>query len=348
MLEISSWEPRHNASLFHFSLLIGLVVLLLGLPIAIVVSARDLEIGSDTLSYYFFFQQVELCGCVPDGGEPLFGYLARIVSAGGGTYVAFFGAISLLQFAGAAMVGNALSRILGYSQATGFVLWFLALLVAFPMFSWIQLNVLRQGISFPFVVLAAIALYERRWKVWLTCALIAIGFHYSSVLYLLSASILLISSKKRALIFWGLVIAYVVGASELVVQTISDISGVPLYTFVSDYGASADYQGGIRFDFLLFSLTPLVLVAASRIGDNGSSLYRARLDLVWAIYAVHLVPFLLLGWAAFSDRYALTAWLLFPTFLVPILLRFVHRGMSWIYGLVLVFAFLIFIGRFGV
>ena len=198
MLEISSWEPRHNASLFHFSLLIGLVVLLLGLPIAIVVSARDLEIGSDTLSYYFFFQQVELCGCVPDGGEPLFGYLARIVSAGGGTYVAFFGAISLLQFAGAAMVGNALSRILGYSQATGFVLWFLALLVAFPMFSWIQLNVLRQGISFPFVVLAAIALYERRWKVWLTCALIAIGFHYSSVLYLLSASILLISSKKRA------------------------------------------------------------------------------------------------------------------------------------------------------
>jgi len=86
-------------------------------------------------------------------------------------------------------------------------------------------------------------------------------------------------------------------------------AGVDFLSFALNYGAEAEYKTGVRLDFLLFSwlaITPILPAALGRPTYNAVPHLAAK---VLNIYLVLLIPFLLLGYKAFSDRYALPAWL---------------------------------------
>jgi hypothetical protein len=74
-----------------------------------------------------------------------------------------------------------------------------------------------------------------------------------------------------------------------------------------DYSLSATYRSGIRIDFAVFSifwyLLPLLMSGLVR------EPFSTRIKDSTAVYMVMLLPFFVLGWGNFSNRYLLPAYL---------------------------------------
>lgn len=318
----ASTARREEQSIGNFTWPVALFVLACAALLVFKVATRDSSTGTDTQNYVDLLEDARSCDCILDGDEPLFAALVRALTMAGMSDAIFFGVISAIQMLAAIKLGWSFAKLMDYREkGAAFVLMFLALLVAFPFFLAMQINVLHQGVGAFFVALAAIQFYRRRF--WPALGLIAAGtgFHYSTLMYAAAMPLLLVKPSVLMSVFVGLLLMYVSGASEHVVRLISDASGVPLYSIVAGYGAFAEYRVGIRYDFVVFSLLPLGLTYLVYLFFP-SSIARKRMNGLCAIYAVLLVPFLFFGWASYSDRYALGAWLLMPAFGALLVARF--------------------------
>lgn len=310
-------------------LLLLLFSLVLVSPAVYFVALRESWVGTDTQNYIFFFQRAEVCGCIPEEMEFLFGLVAWFVGSIGGGEEVFFGIISAIQFFLAVVLAISLGRYLEYKNSTfAFCLFFISLLLVFPFFLSMQVNVLRQGVSALFVANAAIFFQQRKRLLFISFCLLAIGFHYSALMYVATIPILCLSYKRIKWIFIFLIVFYITGLSEQFVRVISEGLGLPLYQFLSDYGSDSDYRSGVRLDFIVFSVFPLLLLGG--LGKiQFTDLGAARLQKIASVYLVLMVPFLVLGWGSYSDRYALGAWLLIPVFATVALMRFVGYKFRW-------------------
>lgn len=293
--------------------------------IASIVGARGEDIGSDTQNYISLFQRTLACECVVDTVEPLFGVMTHFSTYLSSDETFFLGIVSIFQLLAALWLATVLHRLLGFhSYDIRFLSLFLASLFLSPFFQAGQINVIRQGLSAFFVVLAILAITERKYLASLMLSIIGIGFHYSALLYLCAIPLLLIRHSHRRLVFIILVFLYATGLTQYLVRVFSELLGLPVYAFVSDYGETSDYVGGVRLDFLAFSLIPII-VSWFVNSITGNEMSRERIRYVSNIYMVLLVPFLLFGWAAYSDRFAYGAWLLMPAFLTIFLVRILPR-----------------------
>ncbi|UGB38512.1 EpsG family protein [Frateuria soli] len=284
--------------------MLGLMVLaVVCLAMDLVVGSRSIDTGTDTYVYAGFFDALRH-GTVNSRFEPVFYYLSVLLAGTGMSRVAYQSCLFLIMI-GTVVVAT--RKYYDYLESEGSYLVFLTASLMFLLFSPVMsnasINVVRQGLASLLVFAALIAFYRHQWRSFFFWGLLATGFHYSSVLYLLFAPVLLLRQRTQRLIAIGAFLAYCSGLTMLLVQAL-----VPsVYAIVMKYDAGATYRTGVRLDFAVFSLFWYLLpyVLAPLVHEPA----RQRIKDGTSIYAVMLLPFFAVGWGNFSNRYLLSSWL---------------------------------------
>jgi hypothetical protein len=98
-------------------------------------------------------------------------------------------------------------------------------------------------------------------------------------------------------------VAYCTGLTMIVVRAAAPF----IYNSVMDYSLSSNYHSGVRIDFAVFSIFWYVLpfILAPMVHKP----FNQRIKDSTAVYLVMLIPFFLVGWGNFSNRYLLPAYL---------------------------------------
>ena len=285
-------------------LLSVILIVVAGLFADIIVGTRGIDVGSDTYVYAGFFQSLNGAGGYETRFEPGFVLVTRILAAIGfsiaGYQMMLFGLLLLT----AVFAARYYHEYLGARQGLlTFLVASLMFLLFSPMFVNASINAVRQGLAALLVFTALLAFQRRQWGTSFMYGLLATSFHYSSLMYLVFALLLLINIKLLRLVAVVAFIAYCTGLTMIVVRAASPA----LYNAVMDYSEASKFRAGVRIDFAAFAILwyvlPLVLAPMVRKPFSG------HLKDSTAVYLVMLLPFFAVGWGNFSNRYLLPAYL---------------------------------------
>ena len=224
---------------------------------------------------------------------------------------------------------------------------------AFSFFSY-GTNGIRNGLACSIVLFViSLALGDKKEKlIALVLGFCAVFLHKSTSLPLLMlvVSIYFIKSFKWAYIFWimAIVVSLVAGgAVESIFTGLGFDDRLDSYIFNAEDYAADGYKSGFRWDFLLYSMMPIVLgyyiVIKRGIQD------RAYL-LLLNTYTLSNAFWVMLIRASYSNRFAYLSWFMYPMVLVYPLLKLnvwedvqgkrlsqimlAHIGFTWIMSLI--------------
>jgi hypothetical protein len=276
--------------------------------LAILIGSRDLSIGTDTERYAAWYQVIADCHCFYGNIEPgfnIFGLISALLTNNAGFY---FFSISLTLFVMLNVVSGKIVKLDSQIDRDNKKLLFALILLAFffsPFFVSAHINAIRQGMAAFMLFYAFLSFQEKSWGKSILASVLAVSFHLSSIMYLALFPLLMLPIWILLVILAGLSVIYASGLSEFIVSSISGLFNLPLHDYVTQYRADVAYQSGVRYDFLIFSMLGVGFGLLGRYFSNK----KAIIDALLKIYIVLLIPFLMLGYANFSNRYVYTAWL---------------------------------------
>ncbi|MDX1347439.1 MAG: EpsG family protein [Thiomicrorhabdus chilensis] len=308
--------------------LILLLSFLLVAVLVVLVGQRSELLGTDTPIYRAMYELVKGCQCLLHKVEPGFDYLMLSMARLHLSTPQYLAVVSAIQFGLTIYVAKRMALFLNYQQVQSikWVLIFMGLMLVSPFFMSAQVNVLRQSISVLFVLLVALSLLQGRYYQSLLWALFAISFHTSALMFLLFLSGVFLSFNLVVGLSLILFTLYVSGATEILIEMFSSVSGLSIYQAISGYRTDAVYQSGVRIEFAVFSIFPLVLYfMAQQLDVIHKTQWLARLQPVLKVYLLLLIPFWLFGWANYSDRFAWSAWFAMPLFLTVFVFPVLHK-----------------------
>ncbi|MBD9478919.1 EpsG family protein [Pseudoxanthomonas sp. PXM02] len=280
-----------------------LVVLAVAAFACWVVGSRPLHIGEDTETYAAFFDALG-AGLPETRLEIGFVYLSYALRRLGlglqGYQTALFG-LMLLAVTVAVRINH---RRFPPSQAYPTLLCAsLMLLFISPMFVNASINAVRQGLAAPLVFAALLCFQQRRWVGFVALGALAASLHTSSLLYLACAPALLLKPNVLRAVALLACLAYVAGLTMKMVG----VAAPSLYTTVMEYTANDNYRAGVRIDFAAFTLFWYLLMLGVAPWVQAEA-RRALADAA-SVYLVMALPFFMIGWGYFSNRYLLPAWM---------------------------------------
>jgi hypothetical protein len=267
------------------------------------IGTRSLDTGTDTRVYAGFFLSMGE-GPVETRLEPGFVLFTQLLRWSGASLQVYFGSLFALLLLTAVLATKELHAYLGEARDYLTLLTAsLLLLLLSPMFVNASINTLRQGLASLLVFAALLCFHRRRWVRFALYGALASSLHYSSLLFLAFAPVLLASTRTIRVVGAAAFVVYCSGLSDTLV-----LAAAPgVHAAVMDYVANATFRAGTRVDFALFS------VAWYLVPTLGLRLVRAplreRLRESTSVYLVLLLPFFAVGFGNFSNRYLLPAWL---------------------------------------
>jgi hypothetical protein len=270
----------------------------------LLIGLRGVDVGTDTYVYASFFESLR-GGFLPDTRfEPGFLLVTRLMSLIGlsvnGYQMVLFGILLGTAFVACRRYYDYLGGGRGYLT---FVSASLMLLFFSPMFVNASINAVRQGLAALLIFAALLSFQQREWRRFIIYGLLATGFHYSSILYVAMAPLLLLNLRLLRIAAIIAFLAYCSGLTMMVVR-----AAVPfIYNWVMDYSLSSNYRSGVRIDFAVFSIFWYVL--PFMVAPFVHKPFDKRLKDSTAVYLVMVLPFFILGWGNFSNRYLLPAYL---------------------------------------
>ena len=312
-------EGPSNVTLNARILLSLILIALVCLFTDVLVGTRGIDVGTDTYVYAGFFESLK-GGGYETRFEPGFLLLANVLSFIGfnveGYQMALFG---ILLLTGIIAARHYYAYLGGGNGVLTFIIASLMFLLLSPMFVNASINAVRQGLSALLIFTALLAFQQRRWGTFLIYGVLATSFHYSAVMYLVFAPLLLFNLKFLRLVALVAFTAYCAGLTMIVVRAVSPM----IYNTVMDYSLAAKYKSGVRIDFAVFSifwyLLPFMVAAMVR------KPFDSRLKDSTAVYLVMLLPFFIVGWGNFSNRYLLPAYLAISLMVAAV---FCHNRLS--------------------
>lgn len=284
----------------------GLSLLLLVLAAAFgcwVVGTRALDIGTDTSVYAGFYETLGHTA-IKTRLEPGFVYFSLLISKLGLGVIGYQISLFALLLAIAFVACRKYFRYIGGGR--GFAIFLTAslmLLFVSPMFVNGSINAVRQGLAALLIFTALLSFHQRQWWRFLFVGALATSLHVSSLMYLACAPALLLKARTLRWVAAIAFFAYVSGLSMKLVQGL-----VPsLYTFVQEYAPNPDYRSGVRIDFAVFSIfwyvLPHMFAPLIREPQREAILHSA------GVYLTMVLPFFLVGWGSYSNRFLLPPWL---------------------------------------
>lgn len=284
----------------------GLSFLLLVLAAAFgcwVVGTRPLEIGTDTSVYAGFYESLGHTALRTrlEPGFVFVSYLVRTLGFGViGYQIALF---ALLLLIASVAIFKYFRYIGGGRGFPMFMTAAITLLFVSPMFMNGAINAIRQGLAALLIFSALLSFQRRQWWQFLLFGGLASSFHLSSLMYLACAPALLVNAKSLRWLAALAFVLYVSGLSMKLVQAFLP----QLYAFVQEYAFNPEYRSGVRIDFAVFSIFWYLLphMFAPLIRES----HREAILQSSAVYLVMVLPFLVVGWGSYSNRFLLPAWL---------------------------------------
>lgn len=282
-----------------------------------IIGNRELSVGTDTQTYANKFIRGVACKCMGDSeiGFETFLYPMYLLSFSPGlifTILSFF-IFLILFFISFKMVNglkdNKASNL--YLSYRDYIALF-SLFLMIPIVLQIHINAIRQGVSALFLLVSFLYVLEGDKKKSFYCILLSVSFHYSAAL-ILPLFVLFYYFNYRLIVvylisifvFMVLSAVYLLGFSEGVIKLLSEAFYLPVWKMVNEYGALSLYKTGVRYDFYFFSLVLMLPIFLYSIFSNTAKIY-------FSFLVICMVPFLLLGWGAYSNRYLLNLWLYIP------------------------------------
>jgi len=305
----------------------SLIIYVSQIFLAVVVGNRALNVGTDTFTYATLFEIIQNCQCLSGSQELGFEWFSLIISLTNFGTGFYFTCISLVIFMMINLVISKIVRIDKEEREFNDISLKVVIISAFlvsPFFVSAHINAIRQGLAAFFVFYALLSVLDNNWKGFIISGLIGVSIHSTSIIYLGLFPVLFLPFRVLIFLVTLLSIIYAFGAAEVVLQSVSDVFGLSLYDTVVNYRTDVYYRAGVRYDFLFFSWIGIVFALLGRkfVGDNESD---TALITLTKVYILLIIPFLLFGFANFSNRYAYTAWL-FLSILIPYT---AHRMIFW-------------------
>ena len=198
----------------------------------------------------------------------------------------------------------------------------------------LTVDAMKQGISIPFILLAAAKYYNKQILPSLFFMFIAYQTHYSSLLLL--PFLFLIRANYPVLISIYLVstIMYFTQLNFLISQYFSELTQIALFEAIENYARGEEIYFGFQLRFFLYSIFIVIVAAVARYLSGPSNLasdFTLRCSLLFASY------FYIFAFASFTNRYAFYLWSLLPLILVTFVYRskitFSYSQMAIIYFL---------------
>jgi len=233
-------------------LVLSLILLAaVGLFAILLIGTRGLDVGTDTHEYAGFFLALRN-GSVTTRFEPGFVLLTGILAHAGVSVVAY--QCALFAFMLLTIVLST-RRYLAYltGELRGYLTYLSAgLLFLFisPVFVNASINAVRQGLASLLVFTALLSFHRRQWRSFFVYGALAASMHYSSLLYLLFAPVLLLSVRWLRIVAALAFLAYCSGLTMILVRA----AVPPVYTMVMAYSANATYRAGVRLDLSLIHI----------------------------------------------------------------------------------------------
>lgn len=318
-----------------------LIYLLSVFVISYFVATRDLSIGSDAYVYKYAFDAF-IDGYNDFDFDFLFSALIVYSSYINSSYelFLFISSVILLVSSCYSLINLAMRDSLKYEKYLFLFVIFTFLLLS-PMFFSMQVNVLRQGLASPFIILALVSFCGKKYLRYIFYSIISIGMHWSSSYFLILAPILWMRTRTIIALILALSAIYLSGSSGYFISLISFGFGFETLLYeLSDYGSSSDYRSGVRFDFWLLSA---LIISYAIFLDFKLSLH----GIIKKISMILIIPFLMMGFVAYSDRLLVCLWLLIPLLFAVTFINFFEKNNIFIALMVVYlffssFAFLIF------
>lgn len=295
-----------------------LIVLFISAVFSFFVSLRDVDVGSDTAAYIDFYNNI-LLGINSRITEPLFVLIAKFSSFFSSKHNFNFFLISFLS----------LSALFSFYKRV-FLLWgagnefYIGLssviFITFisPFFINTQVNVLRAGLSIPFIFFSAYFIFNKKYFNFFMSSLVAVMFHYSSILFIIPL-VIFYNFRLNYLfyLFMSLFVVYLTGVLEVLIIKLSSLVGFSFMEYYLRYlTGEGSYEKGVRLDFSLltvfFGSIAYYLYLKYKNNISGFTLFA---------YCSLSIPFFIIGFMNYSDRLLLPAWSLIPLILSLLLVQ---------------------------
>lgn len=305
---------------------------------------RNIDIGTDTATYTYAYLAQMSCKCIPGRLEVGYEVFSLPISLLSFTPETFFSIVALLIFILLNISIITTLKILNKGVPVDIrqSITVFSLLISTPLIIQLQINAIRQGISTLILLLSFLYLQSNNKYKSFILLITALSFHYSTLLILPFYIVLLYSHIKESYKYMAsiytltiLSFLYILSLSEDIVKFVSIKMDVPIWSTVKEYGEASItvYKSGVRYDFFFFTLLlilPLLLV----------SIKHNYLRKYFIFIVICFIPFLLLGWGNYSNRYLLAIWTYAPlVFLAYVSIKLKH--LKHFYLLFLVAAILI-------
>lgn len=300
-----------------------LVLIILGIIVSALIGLRSSDVGRDTVSYISYFSDSVVYGVI-DKFEFGFSYLLYFISNTINSVDFFFFIIALIITSCYIIFFYKLYLKLfkPHRSSVGRYIIFFTILLFSSWYYTLTTNGIRQGVSIAFIYLALYYLFYEQKKVkFIIISLLAISFHLSAIVIL---PIFLFYKTRFRLVFiaWVLSgIGYFTSTNELFIEWISIKFNLPIYQLVKFYAVERGEQPGdglyYGFDLKFFIYTifwPLLLLILSKWKSQSKSyeLNKKEVFVLIKIYFFLSIPYFLLGFGAFSNRFAVLSWFLIP------------------------------------
>ena len=297
-------ETQFVSSTF-VNILACLVILFIGTrPIA--------GVFTDMKGYYLYY----VYATVADTGEPGFFFTIILGHLLGLPVEGWFTLVAAIFFLSNLMAAKLLDNINGG-------ILFLTFLVAFLTFSY-STNTIRSGMALS-ILLLGISFHlkntRREIVIGYVCFICAISVHKSSFLPLLCYLLAYYRLGVRVCLFFWLFSIFI--SLTIGNQVVAAFQGLGFDDRLDKYLTATNFSGfsrtGFRWDFLVYSIMPIILgyyvVIRKNINDK-------KYSILLSTYLLANAFWIMVIRAQFSDRFAYLSWFLYPFILCYPLMKF--------------------------
>lgn len=289
------------------SLEINIISLIIILLTSILVAYRDYSIGTDTLMY----ASIYLNNANFEGHEIGFRFLVKFFNLFTNEPTFFFGFVCFLITFFYFLVFKNLTYI--KSNNLIFLLLFFSLIF---ISSWYFSNItngLRQGISLSIIYYALLRYFIfKKYFYFFIFYLIGLMFHYTSIFILPFLVIYHFISFRIFLYLWGVLsLFFILGVNEIIFHNILSVMGYEkIYNLIKEYGLPEYNYYGFHWNFFIYTIFfPIISLLIFYFSKNRE---KTLPEEILKIYFMLCLPYFILGFANYSNRYALIAWAFIP------------------------------------
>ena len=197
-------------------------------------------------------------------------------------------------------------------------------LLASLMYFSFATNGLRNGLACHLILLAFSFLMDDKWLAGALISLVAVGIHRSVVLPIIAilAGIFLIKDVRYSIIFWVASIFISIVAGNSVGEFFASLGfddRMAQYVF-NDYSMFS--RTGFRWDFLLYSAAPIVMIVYVCLWKGVTDNWYNALSVAYCLCNAFWIMVIRLP---YSNRFAYLSWFMYPVIIAYPLINFPVR-----------------------